>query len=104
VQPAVVAYASPLKLFEYLAAGLPVVAPNTPNIREVLSDRRNALLFDPEVEGSFTDALRLLCDDARLRQSLAEAARRSIDEAGLTWRANAERVGRIAASAAARAS
>ncbi len=41
-------YASPLKLFEYLALGRAIVAPDQPNIREVLDDGVNALLFDPD--------------------------------------------------------
>ena len=47
LQPRVVAYASPLKLFEYMAAGKAIVAPDQPNIREVLTDGDTALLFDP---------------------------------------------------------
>ena len=47
LQPASVPYASPLKLFEYMAAGQAIIAPNQPNIREVLEQGRTALLFDP---------------------------------------------------------
>jgi glycosyltransferase involved in cell wall biosynthesis len=40
LQPAVVAYASPLKLFEYLALAKAIVAPRQPNIEEVLTTRK----------------------------------------------------------------
>ena len=40
-------YTSPLKLFEYLAAGRPIVASNLPALREVLTDGINAVLVEP---------------------------------------------------------
>jgi glycosyltransferase involved in cell wall biosynthesis len=92
LQPAVVEYASPLKLFEYLALGRAVVAPAVPNLMEVLRDGENAMLFDADAPGALEDALARLCADDALRARLGEAARRSIDAQGLTWRANAERI------------
>ena len=92
LQPQVVAYASPLKLFEYLAMGRAVLAPDAPNIREVLTDGENALLFDPDVDGSDRRALERLCRDPELRARLGRAARETIDRKGLTWSRNAERV------------
>jgi glycosyltransferase involved in cell wall biosynthesis len=98
LQPAVVGYASPLKLFEYLAAGLPVLAPDSNNIREILADGENAVLFRDGDEASFIGALNLLCRDEGLRDKLGSAARRTIGRMGLTWTANAERVSTIAES------
>lgn len=99
LQPAVVEYASPLKLFEYLAVGLPVLAPDTPNIREVLEDGVNAVLFDPDDESAFGRGLARLCADGDLRRQLAAEARATIGRRGLTWRSNAERVAELAAAA-----
>ena len=39
-------YTSPLKLFEYLALGRPIVASDLPAFREVVRHRENALLFE----------------------------------------------------------
>ncbi len=39
-------FTSPMKLFEYLAAGKPIVASDLPSIREVLNDK-NAFFFQP---------------------------------------------------------
>lgn len=98
LQPAVVPYASPLKLFEYLALGKAVVGPRQPNLEEVLTDGRNALLFDPEAPGALEAALGELCQDEALREHIAAGSARTIARLGLTWRANAERVVRLAAA------
>ncbi len=92
LQPAVVPYASPLKLFEYLALGRAIVAPDQPNIREVLEDGVNALLFDVDAPAGLTDAIERLARDDALRERLARGARQTIAARGLTWTANAERV------------
>ena len=92
LQPAVRPYASPLKLFEYMALGCAIIAPRTPNIEEVLSDGKTAFLFDPECRKSFVAALEQLCRDARLRERIGAAAREAITEKGFTWENNARRV------------
>lgn len=92
LQPDVVAYASPLKLFEYLAAGCAIVAPDRPNIREILAHDVNAWLFDPDDPDSFAEAVARLANDAGLRQRLGNAARTTIHQKHLTWTGNAERI------------
>jgi glycosyltransferase involved in cell wall biosynthesis len=96
LQPAVVAYASPLKLFEYLALGRAIVAPSQPNIREVLQDEVNALLFDPKDVAGLVKAIQRMMRDPALRERLAHKAAETITEQGLTWRANAQRVTQLA--------
>lgn len=92
LQPAATPYASPLKLFEYMAAGCAILAPDLPNIREVLTDGDTALLFVPTDPAASRAALRRLCHDAELREHLGTRARASIAEHGYTWDANAHRV------------
>lgn len=96
LQPDVVSYASPLKLFEYMALGRAVIAPDTANIREVIRHGENALLFDPAHSETFRAALTELCHDARLRQRLGRAARETILRDGFTWARNASRVATMA--------
>jgi glycosyltransferase involved in cell wall biosynthesis len=91
LQPAVTAYASPLKLMEYLVLGKAVVAPAEPNLREVLTDGENALLFDGSKPASFEEALTRLCADDALRARLAHGARETIGKLDLTWTGNARR-------------
>lgn len=96
LQPAVVAYASPLKLMEYLVLGKAILAPGTPNLREVLTDGDNALLFDGDAAGALEAALTRLCHDPDLRARLAEGARATIGRLDLTWMGNARRVAALA--------
>ena len=95
LQPAATPYASPLKLFEYLQAGHAIVAPDQPNIREILTDGRNALLFDPAARTGFGEAVLRLCHDRALRDRLRLAAARTISELDRTWDSNASEVCRI---------
>jgi glycosyltransferase involved in cell wall biosynthesis len=80
-------FTSPLKLFEYQAAGLPLVASDLPALREVLTDGQNALLVPPDDPPALAAALRRLLDDPALADRLR---RRGLsDVAGHTWQARA---------------
>ncbi|HEV8014149.1 MAG TPA: glycosyltransferase family 4 protein [Stellaceae bacterium] len=98
LQPQAVAYASPLKLFDYMAAGKAIVAPDQPNIRELVSHEKSALLFDPQHKNAMIDAILRCAADSGLRRRLGAAARRQIDERGFTWRDNGRRVAALGAS------
>jgi glycosyltransferase involved in cell wall biosynthesis len=102
LQPGITEYASPLKLFEYMYMARAIVAPATANIREILTDGHDALLFDPTVAGALAPALLRLCEDGALRARLGQQARTTIVEKSLTWHANAERVARLCEALVAR--
>jgi glycosyltransferase involved in cell wall biosynthesis len=92
LQPAVVPYASPLKLFEYLALSKAIVAPRQPNIEEILTDGENAALFDEGSGRGLEQALSRLCTDTGLRLRIAAGAGLTISRLGLTWTRNAQRI------------
>jgi len=96
LQTKAVAYASPLKMFEYMALGRAIIAPDQPNLCEILKPDIDALLFDPADETSFFSALERLSWDQELRARLGAAARRSVEETPFTWAENARRVEEIA--------
>ena len=102
LQPAAVAYACPLKILEYMAAGCAIVAPDQPNLRELLEDGRNALLFDATKPEAMWRAVLTLAADMALRARLGAAARADIEQRGLTWQALAQRVVSLAERAAPR--
>jgi len=97
LQPAVVPYASPLKLFEYLALGKAIIAPRQANLEEVLTDGRNALFFDPADPNGLPNALNRIVADRALRDALAAGAAASIREQRLTWLEQAKRVSALCA-------
>ncbi|MBN8892549.1 MAG: glycosyl transferase family 1 [Rhodospirillales bacterium 70-18] len=99
LQPKVVPYASPLKIFDYMAAGRAIVAPDQPNIRELLEHERTALLFDPDEDGAMWRAIQRLIDDPALRLRLGAAARAELVARDYTWAGNARRIADWAAGA-----
>jgi glycosyltransferase involved in cell wall biosynthesis len=99
LQPNVTPYASPLKLFEYMALGRAIVAPDQPNIREIVSDGAEALLFDPGEPRSLYAAVERLCRDVGLRERLGAAASAAIERRGFLWESNAQRVVALAQDA-----
>ena len=90
--PAINPYASPLKLHEYMAASLAIIAPDQPNLREVLEHERQALLVAPGDGDALLAAVLRLAREPELRARLGQRARLQIEQRELTWRGNARRV------------
>lgn len=80
----------PMKTFSYLAAGRPIVAPDLPDLREVLRHDENALLVPPDNVDAAAAAIRLAVFNRPIGEQLGSVARR--DAAQYTWRARAERL------------
>jgi glycosyltransferase involved in cell wall biosynthesis len=80
----------PLKTYLYLAAGRPILAPDTADLREVLTHDRNAVLVNPDDVPAAVRALRGLFSDQGKMRRLAAAARESA--AGLTYARRAEEI------------
>ncbi|MDC8786170.1 glycosyltransferase [Roseateles koreensis] len=92
LQTALVPYASPLCLFEYLALGKAIVAPDQPNHHEILTAGVDAVLYDPLDGNGIEKALDQLCEDPALRERVAAAAIQVIAHKQLTWSQHAARV------------
>ncbi len=91
LQPRATAYACPMKLIEYMAMARCIIAPDQPNIRELLHDRMNARLFPPGDYRTLVHLISELMDSSAERSLLGGNARRTVVERDLTWRANAAR-------------
>lgn len=81
---------SPLKLFEAMAAGRPIVASDLPPIREVLADGSCGVLVPPADLGAWRDAVQRLRQDPAAARALGENARRRA--ADFSWRRRAENI------------
>jgi glycosyltransferase involved in cell wall biosynthesis len=92
LQPMATAYASPLKIFDYMAAACAIVAPDQPNIREILTHDHDALLFDPTDAAGIWRSVQALAHDPLLRKRLGAAARSTLQRRNLTWAGNAARI------------
>lgn len=82
---------SPLKIFEYMAAGKPIIASDLPVIREVLKDGKNALLCNPEDIDEWIRSIRSLQSNARERKRIADNVLHDF-EASYSWKQRAERL------------
>lgn len=67
-------FTSPLKLFEYMACGIPIVASDLPTVREILSHGENALLVPPGDARAWADAISRILKDDVLAKRLSENA------------------------------
>jgi glycosyltransferase involved in cell wall biosynthesis len=67
-------FTSPLKLLEYMAAGLPIVASDLPSTCQILSHEQTALLVPPDDPQALAASIRRLLDDPALADRLGAAA------------------------------
>lgn len=82
-------YMSPLKLFEYMAAGKPIIASDLPAVREILN-QENSLLVKPNSRDELVQAMEYLIGHPDNAERIARKA--YSDAGGYSWR---ERCGRI---------
>ena len=84
---------SPLKIFEYMAVGLPVVAPAVGRIASLVQHEREGVLYDPSYPEGLGNALACLKDPA-LRAKLGASAReRAVRE--YSWKAHCEKLSAV---------
>ncbi len=82
-------YMSPLKLFEYMASGMPIVTSDLPTIREVL-DERCATFFTPDSTPALAESILFALTHERDVQEKAHRAKQKV--AKYTWEKRAERI------------
>jgi glycosyltransferase involved in cell wall biosynthesis len=83
-------FTSPLKLFEYMAAGRAIVASDLPSIREVVRDNAQALLVAPGSPEALGEAIQKLIEDRALAEKVARSAYAEAPK--YTWGRRAEKL------------
>jgi glycosyltransferase involved in cell wall biosynthesis len=83
-------FTSPLKLFEYMASGTPIVASDLPSIREILADGRDAVLVSPDDPVALAHGIDTLLRDSALASALAVRARE--ESRRFSWSKRAEQI------------
>lgn len=81
-------FRSPIKMFEYMALGLPVVAPKKPAIKVAITNKREGLLFEPGDYSSLAQALLECFLEPNVANKLGENARQKVFN-NFTWERHA---------------
>lgn len=84
-------WTSPLKIFEYMASGVPIVASDLPVLREVLRDGVNCLLVEPGRTRDWVEALSKLRNNAQLGKLLGATAAEDI-RSTYSWSARTKKI------------
>lgn len=70
----------PIKLFEYMAAGMPVISSDFPVWREIIDDAQCGLLIDPMQTNDLVQAMQVILSDPAEAQAMGERGRRAVIE------------------------
>ena len=91
-------FTSPLKLFEYMAARVPIVASDLPSVREILTNGVNALLVSPDDPQALAKGIKQILKDDEMAERLSQKA--SQDVSLYSWDKRGERIIRFLRSLA----
>ena len=83
-------FTSPIKLFEYMASGRPIVASSIPSVTEVLEDGRNSLLVEPGDTGSLSLGIKKVLDDRSYAGSISKGALKDVQM--YSWEGRAKKL------------
>ena len=83
-------FTSPLKLFEYMAAGKPIVATGVPSVLEILTPGENSVVTPPDDAEKFIEALGLVLGDSELCARISK--RVYSDAAEYTWEKRVKKI------------
>ena len=83
-------FTSPIKLFEYMAAGRPIVATSLPTVHEILRHKENAVLVNPDSAESLCKGLQEVLDNPALACAISERAQSDVRD--YTWEERAKKL------------
>lgn len=83
-------FTSPIKLFEYMASGRPVVATSIPSVSEILEDGVNAVLVPPDSVEALERGINRALGDPELAERISRRA--ASDAKGYTWEERAKKL------------
>ncbi len=95
ISPHATPYSSPMKILEYMAMEKVVLAPDMPNIRDLIEHRKTGFLFEPDGREDLREKLLTLINDKKLRNDLGLAARQKVVRE-YTWDKNAQKTIQLA--------
>lgn len=81
---------SPLKMFEYMASGSPIIASDFPVLREILTNKVNAIMVKPDNPNSISKGIQWLVDNPEMAISIAQQAKKDVED--FTYVRRAEKI------------
>lgn len=84
-------HGSPIKIFEYLAVGKPLIVSRFPVIESIITDHKNGILVEPGDRMQLADAILELISNRELKERLGKEGRRTVEK-NHTWAENAARI------------
>lgn len=82
-------YTSPIKMFEYMASGVPIIASNLPSIREILN-KKNSFLVEPNNPKAIVGGIEKLLSDSIFAENIAGSAKKDVKK--YTWDEYAKKI------------
>lgn len=82
-------YTSPLKAFEYMASGKPIIGSNLPSLREILNEH-NSVLIEPNNSEALAHAIQELIHNQEKVRTLSEQAFKDVSQ--FTWQSRANKI------------
>jgi glycosyltransferase involved in cell wall biosynthesis len=83
-------YTSPIKTFEYLAMGLPIIASSLPAMHEILTENKNVLFFEPENEKDLGLKISMLLNNKELLMKISKNNLKKAKE--FSWNNRAKKI------------
>jgi glycosyltransferase involved in cell wall biosynthesis len=82
---------SPMKMFEYLAAGVPIISSDLPVLREILINEKNCMLVSPADVSSWINALDRIINNTEFAEYISSNAHFQYQREH-TWNSRAEKI------------
>ncbi len=83
-------YTTPIKMFEYMAAGRAIVASRLPSFAPYLYHEQNAILFTPDDYKALAEAVMRILNDKTLQEKIAAQAQREAIQ--FSWEAREDKI------------
>ncbi|NOZ64696.1 MAG: glycosyltransferase family 4 protein [Caldiserica bacterium] len=91
VLPGTDIYSSPIKVFEYMAMGKPVIAPRIGQLKEIISEGEEGFLIEQGNKKQLQEGIIKLVGNKTLREKMGQRGRNKVEKE-YTWRKNGERI------------